>query len=222
MISETLIRIVPEKAEITVEQRRSNVVCRKQVTPEALARCFLQSKFDDEVHHSGLLPEGCITMLDSVKESTYFLHYTAPRADITYCGTEYIDFPLPRMIFSLRYLKEERKVAGCRLCVIPPSRISMDMPTYYYPFSNVGDTNGLICLGNNALPVYPDPARLSTLPGFILRLPNNNDHYNREHNKLQMEYRDLLEHLKDKEPEYYYSDILIPNNKTLNNFIVGR
>ena len=32
-------------------------------------------------------------------------------------------------------------------------------------------------------------------------------------------YRELMEHLKDKEPSYYYTDILIPNGKTLGDFI---
>ena len=40
-------------------------------------------------------------------------------------------------------------------------------------------------------------------------------------NRLRMEYRDLLEHLKDKDPSYYYSDVLIPNGKTLKDFIGG-
>ena len=29
------------------------------------------------------------------------------------------------------------------------------------------------------------------------------------------------EHLKDKDPSYYYSDVLIPNGKTLKDFIGG-
>lgn len=32
-------------------------------------------------------------------------------------------------------------------------------------------------------------------------------------------YRELMEHLKDKDPEYYYSDILIPKKETLGEFI---
>ena len=36
-----------------------------------------------------------------------------------------------------------------------------------------------------------------------------------------MQYRDLLEHLKDKDSSYYYSDVLIPNGKTLKDFIGG-
>ena len=32
-------------------------------------------------------------------------------------------------------------------------------------------------------------------------------------------YRALLNHLKDKEPAYYYTDVLVPNGKTLKDFI---
>ena len=31
----------------------------------------------------------------------------------------------------------------------------------------------------------------------------------------------ILEHLKGKDPSYYYSDVLIPNEKTLKDFIGG-
>ena len=50
-------------------------------------------------------------------------------------------------------------------------------------------------------------------------MPNNNDHYSPDNSKLNLEYRHLLEMLKDKEPNFYYSDVLIPSGKTLNDFI---
>ena len=50
-------------------------------------------------------------------------------------------------------------------------------------------------------------------------MPNNNDHFNKRHNKPQLEMRDLLELLKDKNPNFYYSDILIPDSRTLMDFI---
>jgi hypothetical protein len=34
--------------------------------------------------------------------------------------------------------------------------------------------------------------------------------------------RDLLELLKDKEPAFYYSDVLLPNDAVLNDFINER
>lgn len=79
-----------------------------------------------------------------------------------------------------------------------------------------------ICTGNNALPIYKDPARLHTLASYLLRLPNNNDLYSREHNKLHAEYRDLLEQMKGKEPSLYYTDVLIKSGQTLKQFMDRR
>ncbi len=56
---------------------------------------------------------------------------------------------------------------------------------------------------------------------FLLSIPNGDHSFNRLNNKLELEYRDLLEHLKDKDPSYYYSDVLVPNGKTLKDFIGG-
>ena len=112
-------------------------------------------------------------------------------------------------------------MARCRVCVVKDERLTSDTPTYRYPFSNVhGDNN--ICTGNNALPIYRDPARLHTLAGYLLRLPNNNDLYSRENNRLHAEYRDLLEQMKGKTPSHYYTDVLVPDGKTLKDFLDAR
>ena len=92
---------------------------------------------------------------------------------------------------------------------------------FCYPFSNVTQSTFHLCTGNNVLPSYKSPSGISNLPGYLLRLPNNDDSFDVRDNRLHMEYRDLLEHLKDKDPSYYYSDVLIPNGKTLKDFIGG-
>ena len=76
-------------------------------------------------------------------------------------------------------------------------------------------------IGRNALPQYKTPHALASLPTFLLSIPNGDHSFNALNNKLGLQYRDLLEHLKDKDPSYYYSDVLIPNGKTLNDFIGG-
>lgn len=59
------------------------------------------------------------------------------------------------------------------------------------------------------------------MPALLLSIPNGDHSFNALNNKLELQYRDLLEHLKDKDPSYYYSDVLIPNGKTLKDFIGG-
>ena len=46
--------------------------------------------------------------------------------------------------------------------------------------------------------------------------------FDREHNKMKLSHKELLEHLKDKDPAYYYTDILVPNGRTLAEFINRR
>ena len=76
-----------------------------------------------------------------------------------------------------------------------------------------------MCTGVNTLPKYDSLHGLSTLPYLILSMPNNDDYYTANNNRWDAEYRDLLERLKDKDPGYYYSDVLIPNGDTLERFI---
>ena len=89
---------------------------------------------------------------------------------------------------------------------------------YYYPFSNVNRFS--LCTGTNALPDIKSLQSLENLPGYILSLPDNDDHYRAEHTRLGLGHRDLLEHLRDKDRQYYYDKVLIPMpGVTLKNFI---
>ena len=50
-------------------------------------------------------------------------------------------------------------------------------------------------------------------------MPNNYDYYKESRTKLNLDYRGLLEHLKDKDSQYYYDNVLVGTDKTLNDFI---
>ena len=96
-----------------------------------------------------------------------------------------------------------------------------DTKMYHYPFSNVYD-DLRVCVGNNVLPHFKSQTQLSKFPRFLLGIPNNDDFFKESHNRLHMSHRELLEHLKDKEPSYYYTDVLVESGKTLSDFINGR
>lgn len=219
---DTVIRISPEEANICVEQTNdAGVTSRKSLSPETFAKCILGSRFDDQQHFSGMLPENCVATVIGDTAMWYYIRYPALCADVTYYGTLYEAFPLPRLVFGFRYDTQSRKITAAKLCVVKDERLTPGSKTYHYPFSNVyGDHN--ICLGNNALPSYKDATRISTLADFILRMPNNNDMFSENNNKQRLGYRDLLEHLKDKTSAYYYTDVLIPDGKALKDFMTGR
>lgn len=215
-MSETVIRI-SEDGKITVERDLEGVKSFKQIAPDTLIQCIDRSLLRGAVH-SGLLPKNCISFSafdDGDKEVV--LVYQESRADISYFGTEYKSFPLPRLVFGFK-LTAEGRVSSCKLGVAENTKtLKPDTKMYHYPLSNVSGFH--LCTGNNALPKCTSLHTLSSLPYYIMSMPNNNDYFKASNNMLHLEMRDLLELLKNKEPSFYYSDILIPNGKTLNDFI---
>jgi len=191
----------------------------KQIDPNSLLDCINRSLLRGGTA-SGLLPKDCLSFaaFDNGCKDICLLHQS-DRADVTYFGTEYKGFPLPRLVFGFRISKEKR-VSSCRLGVITEKeKIKPNTPMFHYPLSNVSGFS--ICTGNNSLPRCDSPHTLSSLPYHIMAMPNNNDHFNPANNKQGLEMRNLLELLKDKEPSFYYSDILLPSGKTLNDFLKG-
>ena len=217
---EIMIRIDPLSCRVFLEQQKADSsIAHKEIEPIELYNVIKQNVVTDEAYHSGLLPVGCISI--SFNNNGYKRLYLLNKnryADISFYETEYPHFPLPRLVFGVT-LNLSGRASECTLGVVDDGPLTPDSPMYHYPFSNV---NGFhLCTGQNSLPVYKNIYALKNYPDYILRMPNNLDYYSRKSNKMNMEYRDLLEHLKDKEPEYYYNNVLIPNGKTLSDFLKG-
>ena len=79
-----------------------------------------------------------------------------------------------------------------------------------------------MCTGNNVLPRYKKLSALKNFPRYLLGLPDNDDMFDRRHNRKELELKELMELLRDKDPAYYYTDILVPNGRTLSDFINRR
>lgn len=218
-MSDVLIRI-REDGTVAVEEDNDGVKGFKEISPNSLLECINQSLLRGVVS-SGLLPKGCLsfTAHDDGNKNVVILH-PENRADITYYGTPYPNFPLPKLVFGFSITKENR-ISGCRLGVVGnESNLKPATPMFVYPFSNVSGTH--LCTGNNVLPKCESLHTLGSVPYYILSMDNNNDHFQPSNNKLRFEMRDLLELLRDKPSEYYYSNILIPSKQTLGDFINGR
>jgi hypothetical protein len=218
-VSDTVIRINGD-GRVTVEQDDGGIKSFKQIDPNTLIGCINSSLLRGSVS-SGLLPRGCLSFIaGDIGEREVCLVHPERRANISYYGTEYKDFPLPRLVFGFRISKEGR-VSSCRLGVVADTdNLKPDSPMYRYPLSNVSGFH--LCTGNNVLPRCASLHTLGSLPYYIMAMPNNNDHFRAANNKLGLEMRDLLELLKDKEPAFYYSNVLLLNGAVLNDFINGR
>jgi hypothetical protein len=187
-MSETVIRIGGD-GRIMVENDDGGVKSFKQISPDTLLECINKSMLRGVVS-SGLLPKNCISFsaYDSGDRDVILLH-SENKADISYFGTEYKNFPLPRLVFGFRLSKEGR-VSSCRLGVIENTEmLKPDTKMYHYPLSNVSGFH--LCTGNNTFPKCDSLHTLASLPYYIMAMGNNNDHFRPNSNKAGLEMRDL-------------------------------
>lgn len=218
---DAIIRISPGRNTLTVETKGTDgSITYKEISPVEFYYTINQSYLPTISMSSGFLPENCLHVSMNSRERTFVLWNPELRADVAYGVREYPDFPIPRMVFGIRILATGR-VADCSIGVVADGTPTPETPMFHYPFSNVHQ-NGDVCSGNNVMPKYGKQTALRNFPRYLLGLPDNDDMYNPANNKLGLAHGDLMEHLKDKNPAYYYSDILIPNGKTLDDFINRR
>jgi hypothetical protein len=203
---------------IMVEEHTGSVVSVKNILPDALISCLQKGMKESKTLRSGFLPENCISYALNDRYTTVDLCIPAGYIEYTYHKTTYEHFPMPAMVFSFS-LNSSGKTFKHRMAIIENGMPTSKTCLYYYPFSNVYEDCG-ICIGAaNSLPVYKNVRALGSLPYHILSLPNNDHMFTIANNKLKLPYRDLLELLKDKESSFYYDHILIPREKTLQDFI---
>lgn len=198
---EIVLRINSEQCNIKVEEMSNGIVTFKNISADSLFDCIKYSLAKSTVE-SGLLPANCISYVaghDSWR--CVAIVHQEQYADISYFNTVYNHFPLPKLVFKFK-LNVGLRVQSCCVGVVEDERLTPHAPMYYFPFSNVSRYS--LCVGNNILPKCESLHTLASLPYCILSLPNNDDHFCEKSNKMKLSYRDLLEHLKDKKPSYYY------------------
>ena len=216
-----ILRVSPERNTFVVEEeKRGGAVTYREIDPLELYYAINGSYTSNDFLESGFLPEHCIHVSLTTAERYYVIWNPELRADITYGATEYQNFPLPRLVFGLRVLGNG-KVAECSMGVVADETPTEETQMFYYPFSNVY-SDGRVCVGNNVMPRYKKLTAMKNFPRYLLGLPDNDDMFDREHNRLKLGHLELLEHLKDKDPAYYYTDILVPNTHTLGEFVYRR
>ena len=218
--NELCLRISPHSGKIIVEElKRDGAISFKEISPIDLYFMLNESYRNSETVDTGFLPANCLSVSIGKGEKTFILWNPELRADMAYGDVEYPGFPIPRLVFGIRLLDTGR-VAVCSLGVVADEKPSPSTLMYHYPFSNVYE-DSRVCTGNNVLPRYKKQTALVNFPRYLLGIPDNDDMYSAERNKLKLGHKELMEHLKDKEPAYYYTDVLIPNGKTLGDFIGG-
>lgn len=129
---EILLRVSPESGRFIVEEHKKNgVISYKEISPLDFYNTIYGS-FDQEYFlRSGLLPPNCLQVSFCGEDKYFVLWNPELRADISYKGTEYLNFPIPRMVFSIRTLRDGRAV-DCSMGVVADEPPKGDTKMYHY------------------------------------------------------------------------------------------
>lgn len=211
MKNDELIIHIKEDKTVRLEICEKGRTRTKLISPETLIEC-IKGSLQKEPFSTGLLPSNILSVKGDETGMRYaVVEYQYEKADITYFKTEYKDFPLPRILFGFK-IEPEGRISAVNLGVPALGKLTPETPMYYYPFSNVAKFS--LCTGSNSLPKIYSLQSLQHFPDYILSWPDNDDRYSAQYNKMHMERRDLMEHLVDKDRQYYYDSILVPMPRT--------
>lgn len=206
---------INEDLNLVVEDMRGKTVKHKVITLNQFCK-LIERNIEPQKVSTGILPDRCVVYNEENAKKFVALDLGRFNMNLTYQKTEYENFPLPRLIYGF-HLDENNKITKVQVAVADMGPLRDDTKLYIYPFSNVRGFD--MCIGSNSMPKIKMLRQLATIPYYIFAMPDNNDLYNPGKTKLNMEYREMLEHLKDKDEKYYYEYVLISSNKTLKDFI---
>lgn len=206
-----------EDLNLVIDDYRGKTIKHKVISANTFVK-LIEKNTEISTINTGVLPDRCVSYSENHIGNKYVVVDVGRfRIDLTYEKTMYENFPIPRLLFGF-YIDKDFRVTSVNVAVADLGILREDTKLYKYPFSNVSGFD--MCIGANAMPGIKSLRQLNGIPNYIFAMPDNNDRYSPSRTKLNMEYRNMLEFLKDKDEKFYYSDVLIPTGKTLSDFIM--
>lgn len=206
---------IDEDWNVIIDVRAGKRIRHKVITPDMFCKLVVKN-IKVKAISSGILPNDCIAFSEQNGERFVVVELGRDKIDLTYEKTTYENFPVPRLLYGFQ-INENDRIANVYVTVAEQGTLRDDTKLYKYPFSNVKGFS--MCTGANVLPEIKHLRQLSGIPGYLFSMPDNNDYYSPGKTKLNMEYRNMLEFLQNKTADFYYTDVLIPSDKTLKDFI---
>ena len=220
MCTEITIQIGEDAEQhVSVSYKEHGVNQFKTISYQSFEQCLLDSIHQPAIS-SGLLPRNCIAYKWlNTKQCMVTLVFDRESADLVYEKRELKKFPLPQMVFRI-LVEDDIPIQHCWIGVVGTGRLKPDTPMYYYPFPNLYN-DGRVCLGYNKMPKYRihELYKVETLPFHILSIPHNGDLFNTGYNQKSLSMPQLVEDCLGKKQEYLYKNVLIPNGRTLSDFL---
>ena len=217
MIREAILHFEPLQTQVKTELIDQNGRHRvKFIDNEDLMHAIRQNSYVPPLH-SGLLPPNCVALTTHKEQWTVTLASDFDYCEVSYHNTQYENFPVPRILLSCTLHGD--RLQNFRLAIADHGELTPQTALFKCPFPNVNDFS--LCVGSNIFAGYDSIWKLRTLLHHIMAVPFGDDYYRPEQTRLNLSARELFEHLKDQTPDYYYSHVLIPSDKTLSGFIGG-
>lgn len=216
-IREAVLHLDPLRSVVKTELIQRDGTCVVKHIPGDALVDELKAHTKMAPVQSGLLPPGIVALTAYQDSWDVTLENVTDRCTVYYHKTAYPDFPLPHLL--LRCKAKNGVLNGFHLAVAEIGSLTPDTKLYQCPFPNVSGFS--LCVGTNQFTGYDTLWKLRGLMHRVLSLPFGDDYYKPDCTRLELSARDLFEHLNSKDPSYYYSDVLIPNGKTLTDFIGG-
>lgn len=214
--------------KVTIENE-NGVKTNKNISFETLLSLLNCSTTEDSfdsslvnVQISDILPGDHMISTIQVKEifssksKWYVLLREQVPVDMKLANKIYKKVAMPRTLYAIKVCNN--KCVSLRIGCVQNGPITMDMPIYKYPYSNVFDTKS-VCLGGNTLSDFElkDLSNIVMIPEMFLSMTNNNDGYIGS-NSTAFSYKELLELM---EGSSFDNDILVQsyNTPTYKNFL---
>lgn len=210
---------VNEELNLVIDDYRGKTVKHKVISMNTLVK-LVEKNVEITTVNTGILPDRCVSYTEKQNGDRYVVMDLGKfRIDLIYENTKYEDFPIPRLLFGF-VVDKNFKITKVNVAVADMGTLRENTKLYKYPFSNVSGFG--MCIGDNVMPKIKSLRQLNGIPYYIFSMPDNNDRYTPDRTKLDMEYRTMLEFLKDKDEKFYYDNVLISTGKKLIDFIKPR
>lgn len=197
---------------VDIQERQENgvVLNRYKMSLDQLIKALTQSGNDQFIYATPFLPKNCIFLSHTTHGYEVFIDLPKKKWQIEYKGERHL-VGFPRLV--LNYSLYKNTIHSFKIAAVKENgNINSDTEIYYFPYSNVEQNTGEVCMGLNTFPEVNSLHQLEGMHHLFFSAPFGEDYGARAIGKS---LADLFKLFKDKE---FDDELLIPSKRSLKDF----